>query len=170
MKPIFNRNLPPPLETFDHIGFITFMAKWIKPERYLELGVRDAICLMPISEYCQQAIGVDIKKQFNESKDNIQFYEESTDDFFKWFNLEVDMVFIDAFHDADQIMKDFMNVWPLVIKNGIVFLHDTYAVEELRVEGYCHNAHLVPDRLKCLPDAEVFTIPINPGLTIVRKL
>ena len=43
MKPIYLRNVPPPAETFDHKTLFDFLCSWIKPECYLELGVRDGI-------------------------------------------------------------------------------------------------------------------------------
>jgi hypothetical protein len=43
MIDIYLRNQPPPIETFDHISFISFLADWIRPEHYLELGVRSGI-------------------------------------------------------------------------------------------------------------------------------
>ena len=60
LKPIHLRNLPEPLETFDHAAFLAFIASWLKPERYLELGVRTGTSLVAVKDYCKEVYAVDI--------------------------------------------------------------------------------------------------------------
>jgi len=55
MKPIHLRNIPPPLETFNHIALLEFFAKWLKPERYLEMGVRRGESFKKVARYCKEA-------------------------------------------------------------------------------------------------------------------
>ena len=43
MQPIHLRNVPPPAETFAHTEFFDLLFKWIRPEHYLELGVRHGV-------------------------------------------------------------------------------------------------------------------------------
>ena len=49
LSPIYLRNVPPPSETFDHVSFFKFLFSWIKPESYLELGVRDGKNFVAVS-------------------------------------------------------------------------------------------------------------------------
>jgi len=171
------RNLPPPPETFDHVGFLVAMAKWIKPQCYLELGVRDGTSLWPISEHCKVAFGVDLNLSSIrfESKSNITLVEKTTDDFFKELATDVqfDMVFIDANHTHTASLKDFTNVVPHVITDGFIFLHDTYPCsEELLQPQFCSDSYKTPLYLKkhFIDDFEILTLPFNPGLTLVKKM
>ena len=54
LSPIHLRNVPPPAETFDHVSFFKFLFSWIKPESYLELGVRDGKNFLAVSEFCKK--------------------------------------------------------------------------------------------------------------------
>jgi hypothetical protein len=51
---------PSASETFDYIIFLTLMAKWIKPERYLELEVGNLTCFNSISTIAKESLGVDL--------------------------------------------------------------------------------------------------------------
>ena len=53
MQPIHLRNVPPPAETFDHTAFFSNIFSWLRPENYLELGVRDGINFTVLSHFCK---------------------------------------------------------------------------------------------------------------------
>jgi len=78
MTPIHLRNLPPPDETFDHITFLRYMAQWIKPECYLELGIRDGRCFVVVAPFCKRAIGVDILGAPFSLASNMEFFKGTT--------------------------------------------------------------------------------------------
>ena len=128
MKPIHLRNVPPPGETFDHVGFFDFLLQWIRPENYLELGVREGSTFRTVSKHCTKAIGVDISPLPFPLSDNMEYYSTTTDDFFNTLDPEIkfDVVFIDADHSHEQTLKDFLNVKDRVIEDGFIFFHDTY--------------------------------------------
>ncbi len=113
MKPIYLRNVPPPLETFEHVNLLEWFAGWIRPERYLELGVRDGHCFVPISKLCKEAIGVDAAPRPFELQSNMQYHQMYTDAYFDLIrdsDIKFDMVFIDADHSHEQSYIDFLNV------------------------------------------------------------
>jgi len=176
MEPIYLRNIPPPAETFNHSEFICNLLKWIKPERYLELGVRDGTTFIPASKYCKKAIGVDA---FNappfKLEPNMEFYNTTTDDFFKNLSQDIkfDVVFIDADHSHEQSLKDFLNVKDRVIDDGFIFFHDTYPFDESFLHPYaCNDCYKTALYIKqnFIDEFEILTIPINPGVTIVKKI
>lgn len=175
MIPIHLRNVPPPAETFDHFGFLHYIASWIKPEKYLELGVSDGKSLVSISPMCKESVAVDIKRPTLPIPENCRFFECSTDEFFKYLNRseKFDMVFIDADHSHEQSFKDFLNVKDLVIDDGFIFLHDTYPFsEEFTSPGLCNDSYKTALRIKNEfgNDFEHLTLPFNPGLTILKKI
>ena len=83
MKPIHLRNVPPPAETFNHVAFIEFICSWIKPENYLELGVRSGDTFFVVAKHCQKAIGVDIVPSARPLMDNMEYHMCTTDEYFK---------------------------------------------------------------------------------------
>ena len=177
MMPIHLRNVPPPMETFNHVEFLVLMAKWIKPECYLELGVRGGDSLWPISQYCNMCCAVDIDFSHLKfpKKENIMFVEKTTDAFFAELEPEVifDMIFIDAAHEHEASLKDFINASKHIIEDGFIFLHDTYPYsEEMKKPCFSNDCYKTPLYIKkhFSEDFEVVTLPFNPGLTVVKKM
>jgi predicted O-methyltransferase YrrM len=176
MQPIYLRNIPPPSETFDHVSFLEMMAKWIKPERYLELGVRDLKCFRTISKYTNYSVAVDMQPIELEVKKNTQFFLGSTDKYFdsiKDSNIQFDFIFIDADHSHEQSLKDFLNASKHIVEDGFIFLHDTYPYDPIMLSAdLCHDAYKTPLYIKqnLIHDFEIVTLPFNPGLTIVKKM
>jgi len=175
MKPIHLRNIPPPAETFDHFGFLEFMASWIKPEKYLELGVSQGKSLVSISPFCKEVIAVDLKFPSLPIPENCIFFQTSTDSFFETLDPEemFDMVFIDADHSHEQSFKDFLNVKDRVIEDGFIFLHDTYPYsEEFTSPGLCNDTYKTAFRIKekFSDSFECITFPFNPGLTLLKRI
>lgn len=174
MQQIHLRNIPPPMETFDHIKFLVSLATWIKPESYLEIGVRDGKSLKEIAPICKKCYGVDIKLMEKDFDDNVILFEMSSDDFLDQNkDLKFDFVFIDGDHKKNQVIKDFINVSKKVIEDGFICFHDTYPYcESLTIDKYCSNAWeaILEIKKNYSKDWEILTLPFNPGLTIMKKI
>lgn len=175
MIDIYLRNQPPPVEKFDHISFISFLAEWIRPEHYLELGVRHGDNFKNISSKSKKSTGVDLMPVEFEIPKNANMYLGSTDDFFNSLdtNESFDLIFIDADHSHYQSLKDFKNAQKFLIEDGFIILHDTYPLnEEYLDSNYCNDvyktAHFIKKYLS--DDFEVITLPFHPGLTLVKKI
>ena len=175
MKSIHLRNVPPPLETFDHISLLAFFAGWIRPERYLELGVRGGESFVRIAPFCTEAHGVDIEDIRFKLRKNMTFHKLSTDEYFEKVDNETqfDMVFIDADHSFEQSRKDVLNASKHIIVDGLIFLHDTYPYDpEMFKPELCNDGYKTPLWIKqnMIDDFEIVTLPFNPGLTILKKM
>tara|TARA_R110002167_G_scaffold364861_2_gene588006 strand:- start:701 stop:1267 length:567 start_codon:yes stop_codon:yes gene_type:complete len=178
MKPIHLRNIPNSSqspETFNHTGFLDFLGSWIKPECYLELGVRTGVNFQTIAKHCKKAIGVDSQPSPFELNDNMEYHTMYTDDYFNNLDKDVkfDCVFIDADHSYKQSLKDFMNVKDRVIEDGFIFFHDTYPFNEsLMVPWICNDVYKTALYIKenLIDEFEILTLPFNPGVTIVKKM
>lgn len=175
MNPIHLRNIPGELETYNHAEILEHFAKWIKPERYLEIGVRDGRILKIISKYSHECYGVDIKfSEYNYDK-NVKLFEMSSDEFFRFkpVTTKFDMVFIDGDHSKKQVYKDFMSVKNHVIDDGFVFLHDSYPFDEWMtapdLSDNCWEA-ILDIKKNFYDEWEIITLPFNPGLTIMKKI
>lgn len=176
MQEIYLRNVPPPLETLEHVAFLWLFAEWLKPERYLELGVRDGKCFQQIALLAKEAIAVDMVAPMFTVPDNATYITSTTDAYFdsiRGTKPRFDMVFIDADHSYAQSYKDFINVKDYVIPDGMVFFHDTYPYsEELLQPHFCGDSYktAIKIREEFGDEWEILTLPFNPGLSIAKKI
>jgi predicted O-methyltransferase YrrM len=180
MQDIYLRNVPPPsrhpLETYDHVGFLYSLAEWIRPERYLELGVRDGRCFKQISSLATEAIAIDVAPLSFTLPENATYLQMYTDEYFEQIrdsDIVFDMVFIDADHSFEQSYKDFLNVKDKVIPDGFVFFHDTYPYEEFMIAPqFSNNCYktAIEIRNNFHNEWEVLTLPFNPGVSIAKKI
>jgi len=175
--PIHRRNIPGNPEIFDHPAFIASIAKWYKPNIFIEYGVAQGCATAIFAPFCKKVIGVDIKNTCKYVIPNLEFYEMDT----RLFKTEVlnkignnvEMAFIDADHNAISAFQDFEDLFPHMIDNGIIFIHDTYPCEEKWTSSTaCGDSWKVPFKIKEKygSQCEILTIPIQPGLTMIKKV
>lgn len=169
--------------TLNHIEFIEFYVRLLKPSNFLELGTQFGECSIKLIELIpNEYIGVDIKKQTNidyllKTYKNFKFFNGTTDNFFldikkNQRNLKFDMVFIDACHSHEATYKDFLNVKDHINEDGIIFLHDCYPYsKEWTTPALCGDGYRTSEviRKKHFEEFEIITIPVNPGISMVRK-
>jgi len=107
---------------------------------------------------------------------NSKVYTGKSDDFFKDVNLPtIALGFIDGDHTYEQVKKDFFNLSNYVVKNGFIFLHDTYPPDKSwTVPSKCGTVYKLREQLETWVGVfEVFTFTrsaFDVGLTIVKKL
>ena len=175
--PIHLRNIPGTPEIFDHPKFIASIAKWYKPNIFIEYGVAQGNATVVFAPFCRKVIGVDIKNSCVHDIPNMDFFEMDTRKFktevLDKMDNTVEMAFIDADHNAKSAFQDFEDLFPHIINNGIIFIHDTYPCEEKwTMPSACGDSWKVPFRIKEKygSQCEILTIPIQPGLTMVKKV
>ena len=167
--------------SLNHIEVIEFFIRLLRPKNFIEMGTQfgeTAVRVLPLIP--EHYYGVDIIKQDNmkfldKKYDNMCFFEMSTDEFFEnaFDKRMFDMAFIDASHDYEQTLKDFINIKDFIVPDGIIFFHDTYpsTIEETKpnLSGDCYR---LPEkiRLEHNDEFEIITFPVNPGLSMARKI
>jgi hypothetical protein len=102
--------------------FINEVIKDLKYSSYLELGVYvDGASWHQIT--CDKKIGVD-----NNPNVNIEgVIPVSTDEYFESVISEdtrFDLIYIDAYHEKNQVKRDFFNSWKYLNPGGIILMHD----------------------------------------------
>jgi len=162
-----------------HRDLLVSFAKASQPQTYLELGVGTGDIFSEIAKVTEEAIGVDAHQPRTlPSSKHCQFYLMKTDEFFLQVAIgmieipPLDLVFIDADHTYEESKKDFDNVFPHVVDNGLIFLHDSYPIEDKHLSpSVCGKVCLtvVDIKLGHFHNCEVLTLPVFPGMTIVRK-
>lgn len=102
---------------------------------YLEIGVG-------VPKWCFDAIkakekeGVDPKPK-GSAKGAKGIYEMTSDEFFKQNTKKYDLVFIDGWHENEQVYRDIENALAVMNKGGFVIVHDCNPLTErhTRIEG-----------------------------------
>lgn len=170
--PIHLRNLD---HWYDHGELLTHIGKWLKPFRYLEIGVCTGYSLKLMQHYATECYGVDVVIEHTDYKNNVKLFKTTSDDFFQNLSSEImfDMAFIDGDHEKGQVYRDFINVKDRIIKDGIVLMHDSVPMNERMLDPrLCHNAWEAIAQIKkeFVNDWEILSLPFNPGITIMRKI
>ena len=181
VTPIHTRLVPPPIETIPHITFLKLLASIIQPRVYVEYGVRSGICFNSIIEqtrlFSSRCIGIDTAPITNKNQHG-EYYQMTTDTFADTIlpnlNVVVDMVFIDACHTLEQSFRDFEKIFRYVAEDGLILFHDTYPLNEMYTSpSYCDDAYLTAWKIRTSEyykeRTELLTLPVHPGLTMVRK-
>lgn len=181
--PIYQRNPRVNYKlSLNHIEFIEYFVRLLKPKNFLELGVQFGECTNKIIDLIPIYYGVDIEKNSNveyliNNKPNFRFSHSSTSDFFNKVKnekilLDLDMVFIDAFHSHSASYNDFLNVKDHVNQDGFIFFHDCYPFSEKDTDpGLCGDCYKTSDVIRKYhnDEFEILTIPVFPGISIARK-
>ena len=175
MKPIHLRNVPPPTETFNHVEFIKYLATWLKPENYLELGVRWGTAFKEIAPMAVKSTAVDVVPCQFQLPNNSIYIQDTTDNFFQKLNQDekYDLIFIYADHSHEQSLKDFINAEKFLINDGFIILHDTYPYDLSYISPlYCNDCYKTALYIKnnLIKNFEIITLPFNPGLTLIKKI
>jgi hypothetical protein len=155
---------------YNHSDLITELVKQLDCSSYLELGVYDGVTLSKVKNYVDRLISVDIK---DIRKEKIgEFYLDTTDNFFKNFNDQVDFIFIDADHSFESVKRDFENSIKLLSPFGMIVLHDTDPItKEYLAPNYCNDSYKMDEWIrKNYHDLDIMTLPLTEaGLSLIKR-
>jgi hypothetical protein len=160
-----------------HESFIEYLASILKPKVYVELGLYKCELFNRIIPYAQRLVGVDTDARAGDwmaKSDKVQFVQSTTDEFaitLQAHPISIDMLFIDADHSKEAVLKDFWNFFPFVSPHGLIILHDTHPKNvDYTQPGYCGDAYKAAEELSKRTDGfEIMSLPVHPGLTLCRK-
>ena len=195
--PIYKRLIPPPIETVNHTHIIYNIMSIMLQERkegltYVEYGVRWGDNFYDIGRVNKNGlnIGVDInliymdkvRPLFDNQNIKYQLHEMTTDAFSEKILpfIKPDIIFIDADHSLESVIKDFENAIQHLSINGYIILHDTYPCSPEFLDKNCsYNCYKTPLYIKEKYinnkfnksgfKLELLTLPLNPGVSIIRK-
>lgn len=160
-----------------HEDFIVELAKALKPKVYVELGLYKSELFNRIIPHAKQLIGVDVVPEleaYMKKNPKAKFICKSTDEYAKDLKkkpIKIDLLFIDANHSKESVLKDFKHFFPFVNEQGVILLHDGYPKNKTQTQpGYCGDGYKAIEILTTNQKGyEMMTIPVAPGLTICRK-
>ena len=85
----------------------------------------------------------------------------------------VDLLFIDGLHSLEQVRFDYEAFRSRLSPDAVVLFHDSARVRLSRIYGddrpYEHQVKLFVDELRTDSSLDVFDLPIDAGVTLVRK-
>jgi hypothetical protein len=178
--PMYRRLLPPPDESVNHTLIIkSVLQEYSQLTNYIEYGIRWGENFREIHKLVPGVCyGVDINvltQHHSLASDRIKLYEMPTDTFGETVlsSINFNAAFIDADHSSTAVLKDFKYIFDQIDVGGYVFLHDTYPCAESFLDpGGCNDCYKVPGTIKEKYNGklELLTLPLNPGLTIIRKI
>jgi hypothetical protein len=155
----------------EHLAFI------FRPKVYVELGLYRCELFNRIVPYAEHLIGVDMDPTAGDlmvKSQKTQFVCSTTEDFAKELQsnpMAIDLLFIDADHARDAVLKDVWDFFPFVVPHGLIILHDTHPKNEDQMQRhFCDDAYKAAEELAKASDRlELMTLPLHPGLTLCRK-
>lgn len=152
-----------------HSDFVAILAHIYQPKVYLELGLYDGETFQKVRratfDFGSRCIGVDIKKPPIDG----EIYTQTTDEFFKSYDEKVDMIFIDADHRYESVVKDLENSLKILNKTGCIVLHDTDPDNDSLFDpSRCGDSYRIVNDIEQNTNLNITTFPISEaGLSIV---
>jgi len=155
------------------------LVKLYKPQTYVEVGVKHGYTFNWIAPMVPRAVGIDnrnVEKYINRNP-GAEFHCVDSQEFAKTWKDPIDLLFIDADHRFESVLKDF-NAWSkfLTYGTGLCLLHDTHPMTERFLEDdRCSSAwrfaHVMRASEAYNQHFEIVTLP-GPvaGLSIVRRI
>ncbi len=130
----------------------------IENKTYLELGIRDNKNFEAIN--CKELMSVDVNGRAK--------FTGTTDEYFDLHgNTRYDIVFIDANHDRDFVVRDFNN--SIKIANEWILIHDMIPPSiKYTASKFCSDSFRVLHHLLSKTDMTVYPMDENYGLTLIK--
>ena len=158
-----------------HLDFIVHLVRVLKPQKYLEIGIYRAGLINRLIPLIPEITAVDVDPEsgkFIESSNNVEFVNLNSQEFWKTNPAnDYDLIFIDGNHSREAVLDDFHGALRSIKVEGVILLHDTYPLDkEATNPARCDTGYLAIEMLSHQTNEfEMMTIPVHPGLTLVRK-
>ncbi len=158
-----------------HLDFVVQMVRLLKPRNYLEVGVYHAGLFNRVLPHVERATAIDLNiesKKFIARSSKVNFIHADSKFFWESYTGDkFDFIFIDGNHSKESVRSDFEGAISLLEWEGILMLHDTYPADlEATSIDRCDDGYLAIQELSLdKTNYEFVTIPVHPGITIVRK-
>src|SRR5690606_512334 len=166
-----------------HSLIIKQIAEEMLPQVYVELGICGGVTFNAVLPSIREVayacdIGQGVGRVIDSKHPKVKIFDNrSSMEFSRIWNesikREIDLIFIDADHSRDAVILDAINFYPwLKEDSGLMVLHDTWPPDKLYTSkdrcGDCYRS--VSILKKKLNGAEILTIPVQYGLTLIRKV
>lgn len=148
----------------NHTDLINYIAKKIKAEWYLEIGVSNGKNF--------NAINVANKRGVDPDPDSAATLKITSNDFWKGYpDAAADLIFIDGLHHSDQVYVDICNAFFMLEKGGVIVIHDCNPSEKSMThiprdqKRWCGDVYKTISQIK----SSKFTLDFDFGCCVIRK-
>lgn len=132
---------------------------------YLEIGIKNGKLYKNIK--CKNKLGVDPSPIW--SDDTI--CHKTSDEFFKTNKRTFDIIFIDGWHESEQVLRDINNSLNFLNPNGFILMHDCnpslYDRQKAPTpwNGDCWKALV---KARTIYPYEIFTVDADQGIGVIN--
>ncbi len=150
----------------NHTDLINYLIAKYKFESYCEIGVQSTRQNFDKIK-CRYKVGVDPEVKAN------GIYKMDSDSFFKQNKETFSLFFIDGYHSADQVQRDFENSLKCLNEGGRIVIHDCLPEDESTThvprDSKCWhgNVYSFVMKLKGYKDIDFVTYNFDNGCTVV---
>jgi len=174
-------------ETSQHGITLLALACSIRAKNILETGVRRGGTTYPLLRACQilnaHLVSIDIANPMfvppEELRQYWTFHKEDALQYIKNLTICPDLIYIDDWHTSEHVYNELTAIKNLVTKNTLITTHDlmhTFAHPNYNTAVINHGEFQgtgpyggVIKFINENPEFEFVTIPVNHGLTILRR-
>ncbi len=169
----------------DYITILKCFHDWLKPTRYVEIGVETGRSLA-LAQPPTIAVGIDPTPEISyEFVAPTLIYSMTSDAFFAAYDLlqqvgrsVIDLAFIDGSHLFEQVLKDFINIEKYAASDSVILIHDCLPLDKatstrIRATHFWSGDtwKIIPCLKAYRPDLTIFTVATPPtGLGVVTNL
>jgi hypothetical protein len=148
-----------------HTDLLNYIAKKIKAESYLEIGVKNPALNFDKIEVANK-LGVDPVVARHD------ILPVTSDEYFKtWKEQKFDLIFIDGLHEAQQVKRDIINSFNALNPGGIIVIHDCNPLERVHTLIPRKQTIWTGDVYKtiCQITSHKFTVDFDYGCCVIRE-
>jgi hypothetical protein len=166
-----------------YIEVLQHLNAWLKPARYVEIGVERGAVIRLFGETAE-VVGIDPEPQLEQIPARARIFRQTSDEFFAAHDLAAllggpfDLAFIDGLHTFEQVLKDFINLERFASPASLILIHDCLPLDRRTSTPERETIFWTGDVWKIIPclkeersDLDIFTIPTYPaGLCVISGL
>jgi hypothetical protein len=148
----------------NHTDLLNFIAKKIKAECYLEIGVQAGKNF--------HAIDIKNKRGVDPDPNSAATLKITSNHFWAAYpDASADLIFIDGLHEAEQVRIDIVNAWFMIPPGGVIVVHDSNPHSEKithvprGTKEWTGDVYRTVSRIK----EEKFTVDFDYGCCVIRK-
>ena len=144
---------------------LNYIAKKINAKTYLEIGIDKGENIAQIK--VDDRTGVDPGKHCPKG-----FISQTSDIFFQSNKKKYDLIFIDGYHEREQVKRDIANSLNALTSGGVIAVHDTNPKTKDRLDVMLQgNVWEAIWAIRCeMPGIGLLTADVDTGISIIHQL
>lgn len=148
----------------NHTSLLNYIALKIKAKSYLEIGTQSCKNFNEIQVPHKVGVDPDLTSPCAVHK--------TSDDFFKDNKEKFDLIFVDGFHEAEQVKRDIESAYNSLSDKGVILIHDCNPLEEMHThvprDSKVWNGDVYKTISRLIYPIQ-FTVDMDYGCCVIKK-